>query len=147
MNRIKHRVGIVGSPEVVWDALIEPEKLSGWWSSSADGNCEIEGILNLHFAGLTTLIFEITGRDEHRFLHFRNIGGPDSWRGSDLEFQLRPSDGQTFLTLLHSSDRASEEEFQFFVTKWPLFLVSLKAYVEIGKGLPFPNDIKIEAEL
>ncbi len=29
--------------------------------------------------------------------------------------------------------------------KWATFLLSLKDYVETGRGRPFPNDLKIEA--
>ena len=29
-------------------------------------------------------------------------------------------------------------------TKWAIFLMSLKALVETGKGLPAPDDIKID---
>ncbi len=28
-------------------------------------------------------------------------------------------------------------------TKWAMFLMSLKAFVETGRGAPFPNDVHI----
>ena len=147
MARIKHRVGIVAPPQDVWAALTEAERICGWWSSSADGSSQLGGTLNLGFEGLTKLSFHVIQHQENRLLHLRNMDGPGAWSGSDLAFQLEQGEGQTFLTLNHSNDAASEEDFQFFMTKWPIFLVSLKSYVETGKGRPFPDDIKIQADL
>jgi hypothetical protein len=30
-------------------------------------------------------------------------------------------------------------------TKWAIFLMSLKAFVETGKGAPSPDDVKIDS--
>ena len=35
-------------------------------------------------------------------------------------------------------------EFMHRCTKWGVFLMSLKALLETGKGAPEPNDIKID---
>ena len=147
MAKIKHRVGIVVSQQDVWAAITDTKKLCGWWSSSADGSSELDGTLNLKFEGLTTLSFLVIQRKEDHLLHLKNIDGPGAWNGSDLEFRLEPGEGQIFLVLEHNSDEASEADFQFFMTKWPIFLVSLKSYAETGKGRPFPDDIKIQADL
>ena len=65
------------------------------------------------------------------------------WKGSELLFELEQSDEQVFLTLTHENDDASEDEFLYFSTKWPVYLLSLKSLVETGKGRPYPHDIKI----
>ena len=147
MAKIKHRVGILASPQAVWAALTEPVRICGWWSSGADGSSEPDGILNLRFDGLTNLSFRVMQNQKNKRLHLKNIDGPGAWNGSDLEFLLEQSEGQTFLVLKHYNDEASEADFQFFMTKWPIFLVSLKSYLETGTGSPFPNDIKIQADL
>ena len=147
MANIKHRVGIVAARQDVWAALTDPKQICGWWSSSADGSSELHGTLHLKFEGLTTLFFHVMQRQENHLLHLRNTNGPGAWRDSDLEFHLERIEGQTFLILKHYNDQASEDDFQFFMTKWPIFLVSLKSYVETGKGRPFPHDIKIQADL
>lgn len=127
--------------------MTEPEKLCGWWSSSAEGNSGLGGTLNLSFEGLTTLSFRVIQCQDKAHLQLKNIGGPGAWKDSSLEFHLEQSEGQVFLILNHHSDQASEDDFQFFMTKWPIFLVSLKAYIETGKGRPYPDDIKIQADL
>ncbi len=147
MATIRHRVGIVAPEHEVWTALTEPKRLAGWWSSSADGSSERGGTLNLEFEGLTTLSFHVIHRSEDRLLHLMNIDGPGAWKASDLEFHLERGESQTFVIMKHYNDQASEDDFQFFMTKWPIFLVSLKSFIETGKGQPFPDDIKIQADL
>ncbi len=62
-----------------------------------------------------------------------------------LRFELEESDGQVWVTLVHeTSPEVPPEAHQYFCTKWPTFLVSLKALLETGKGMPYPDDIKIQ---
>ncbi len=144
MPNIKHRVGIVAPADKVWDALTTSEGLAGWWASSATVT---EAEFQLEFTGLTTLTFAVEEQIAGARLQLKSSTDPHPWGGSVLEFQLRAADDQVFVTLLHQNPRATDEEFQFFMTKWPLFLVSLKQYAETGAGMPFPNDVKIQADL
>ena len=147
MAFIKHRVGIVAPPERVWQAITDADQLSGWWASSAQWDSGTDESVSLDFEGLTTLVFNVVQREEERLLRLQNDGGLGPWNGSILEFSLHPDEGQTFVILTHENQEASDEDFQFFTTKWPIFLVSLKGYLETGEGRPFPNDIKIEKDL
>ena len=144
MATIRHRVGIVAPRDKVWEALTTPQGLSGWWASSASIT---PATVHLAFTGLTTLTFSILNQENVSRLHLKNTVDPHPWGGSELEFFLSAADAQVFVTLLHHHPEASEEDFQFFMTKWPIFLVSLKRFVETGIGNPFPNDIKIQADL
>ena len=144
MARVKHRVGITASRHRIWEALTQPEGLSGWWSTSATVQANK---FQLAFQDLTTLTFQVVKKEEDKLLHLKNIDGPHPWMNSHLEFHLEENEGQVFVFLIHHHPEATEEDFRFFTTKWPLFLVSLKSYLESGKGMPFPNDIKIQADL
>lgn len=147
MANIKHRVGIVAPLEEVWTAITETARLAGWWASSASGGSQPGETLSLVFDGLTTLSFEVVERGERQLLHIKSVDGPGPWEDSHLEFHLEADEAQTFVVLKHYSEHATDDDFQFFMTKWPIFLVSLKAFVETGKGSPFPNDVKIQADL
>lgn len=147
MATIRHRVGIKGSVQEVWEAITNPANIAHWWSSSACGSAQPGSNLELTFDGLITLKFAVIEREESRRLHLQNKGGPDAWSESHLEFELSQDSIQTFVTLKHYNPKASEDDFLFFMTKWPIFLVSLKSYIETGQGWPFPNDIKIQANL
>lgn len=140
MARVHHRIGVDGSPDEVFACLVEPEKLTGWWATTA----ESIGMLRLGFEGLTTLEFEFVENQPPERLLLRCTGEPKLWAGSLLEFRTEKGDGQTYLYLTHSKESASDAEFLYFNTKWPLFLVSLKELMETGTGRPFPHDQRIE---
>jgi uncharacterized protein YndB with AHSA1/START domain len=140
MARVHHRVGIAATREQVFACLVEPEKLTSWWASTADANSNLQ----LGFAGLTTLNFEIVENQPPERLLLHCTGEPEIWAGSSLEFRTEPGEQQTYLYLTHSKESVSDIDFLYFNTKWPLFLVSLKDFVEHGSGRPYPNDQRID---
>lgn len=140
MAKVHHRIGVAAAPEELFDCLVDPEKLTGWWASTA----EKHETLRLGFAGLTTLEFDIKECRSPELLLLRCLGEPELWRCSALEFRTKVAEEQTYLYLTHSKETASDLEFLYFNTKWPLFLVSLKDFIEQGMGRPFPNDQRIE---
>lgn len=144
MVKIKHRVGIVAPIDSVWNALTTARGFSGWWSSSASFD---PSTIRLEFTSLTTLTFDFNAREVERCVRLQNRVDPYPWGGSDLEFRLSVADNQVFVTLSHIHPDASEEDFQFFMTKWPIYLVSLKKFAETGVGDPYPSDVKIQADL
>jgi len=64
--------------------------------------------------------------------------------GTEITFQLRVDDNQTFVKFTHSNWKESTNFMAHCCTKWAVFLLSLKDAAEIGKGKPFPNDIHID---
>jgi uncharacterized protein YndB with AHSA1/START domain len=142
MARVHHRIGVAAPREKVYACLLEPDKLTGWWSSTAEAN----GNLRLGFAGLTTLEFEIVDNQPPERLLLNCTGQPEIWDQSSLEFRTENAEKQTYLYLTHSKESASDIDFLYFNTKWPLFLVSLKDFVELGSGRPYPNDQRIDHE-
>lgn len=143
MTRVRHQVGIRGESSAVFHALTDPDRLAGWWPTSAAGACETGQTLELNFGGVVTLRFVVVELVRDRLLRLQCPDGPGPWEQSELSFALDPRDGQTFVTLVHQSDRASDDEFLYFNTKWPIYLLSLRDLIETGKGRPSPNDIPI----
>ncbi|MEM9083331.1 MAG: SRPBCC domain-containing protein [Planctomycetota bacterium] len=146
MARVHHRVGIKASETRVFESLVQADDLASWWSSSAecDGTDQEGGTIDLGFVGLTTLRFRVDASDAPNRLLLVCVGEPEIWQGSTLDFRVQARDGQTFLYLTHEKASATDEEFLFFNTKWPLFLVSLKDHLELEAGKPFPNDQRID---
>ena len=143
MTKIRHRIGILGKPEKLFWALTEAEGLSGWWSTTASGMCAKGEKLQLGFGGVVTLKFIVESVHPTSSITIVCPDGPGSWRNSKLHFELMEDDNQTFLTLTHSSPIASEDDFLYFNTKWPVYLLSLRDLVEKGTGRPSPYDIPI----
>jgi hypothetical protein len=143
MAEVRHRVGIRGSTPEIFAALVEPNELSGWWATSASGASEVGKILNLTFGELVTLSFVIRHLKTNLLVHLECSSGPFPWLGSELQFALEDVDEQVFVMLTHRNTGADEDSFLYFSTKWPLYLLSLRDFIETGSGRPYPNDIKI----
>ncbi len=145
MNDIRHRVGIKSSIHDVYDATYQPAKLQSWWAASANGLGRIGSQIELEFPGFSSHIWEIAELSENELVYLKLLSGPEPWHGSELRFQFNETNGQVFVTLTHTTGpKTPDETLQYFRTKWPIFLVSLKQFLETGQGMPYPNDIKIQ---
>lgn len=143
MALVRHRIGVRGEIGQIHESLIQPERLSGWWASKAEGSPEIGSVLRLEFSGLASLSFSITALEAPETVVLECVDGPGAWSGSELRFDLRHDGEQTFVTLTHQNPAASDEDFLYFSTKWPVYLLSLRDLIETGSGRPYPGDIKI----
>ena len=143
MAKVKHRVGISGTLDQVFATLTNSEDLAAWWSTSADIDAEIGGKVDLTFGELTVLKFQYKDIQENKQVEIKCVDGPGPWRDSELLFTLEQAEDQVFLTLTHQNRSSTEDAFLYFNTKWTCYLLSLKSLVETGKGMPYPNDIKI----
>lgn len=143
MAKVKHRVGVNGPVDQVFAAITASEGFAGWWASSAEVRVEIGGKVDLTFDGLAVLKFKYRDIQENRKVDLQCVEGPAPWQDSELLFGLEQAEDQVFVTLTHQKDASSEEDFLYFSTKWACYLLSLRDFVETGKGRPYPNDIKI----
>ena len=143
MAKLCHQVGIAGDTGKVYDALHLPSGLIGWWATTADGTPAVGNSLNLHFADLATLSFRIEDLAQNERVQLQCVAGPGTWLDSTLTFSLNSADDQVWVHLDHENKTARDADFLYFSTKWPCYLLSLKALIETGTGRPYPNDIKI----
>ena len=64
--------------------------------------------------------------------------------GTEITFQLEPGDGQVFVRFTHARWQVSGDFLAHCTTKWGSFLLSLKNYIETGRGEPYPDDVPID---
>ena len=143
MVKVKHRVGIKGPVESVYHCLVTNEGLSNWWATSSSGKAEIGETVDLEFFSLAVLSFRYLVLNINEIVKLKCVSGPGPWQDSELLFELQQSNDQVFVTLTHQNESSSEDDFLYFSTKWTVYLLSLKEFVETGKGRPYPKDIKI----
>ena len=60
-----------------------------------------------------------------------------------ITFDLEQDKDQVFINFSHKGWAAQTCLCAHCNTKWAVFLLSLKDYLETGKGQPFPNDVHI----
>ena len=143
MARVHHRVGVAGDLNQIYRVMHEPAGLARWWASTADGTPEVGHVVNLHFKALTTLSFEIAALEENALVRLRCVSGPGPWQDSQLAFAFSQDGKQVWVELDHENESASEDDFMYFNTKWPIYLLSMRDLVETGAGTPYPGETKI----
>jgi hypothetical protein len=77
-------------------------------------------------------------------VRWRCVDGPEEWIGTDITFELSQQDDQTIIIFGHRNWREAVEFTAHCSMKWAVFLLSLREYVENGKGKPSPHDLKID---
>ena len=144
MATTRHFIGAKTTPEAMFHALSAPEGLEKWWATSASGEVAVGGTVAMDFGGLVTLTFRYDEIRPSERLILTCIGGFKAWQDTVLTHEIAEKDGQVFLTHIHDRiDGDDPEALTYFSTKWTVYLLSLKAYLETGKGTPFPTETKL----
>lgn len=149
MVNIIHRIGIRASAEKVYKAFATIEGLSNWWTDETTGDEKIGGKIKFTFRTVTGDIkgemqMEVKEMKPSQRVSWQCIEGPGEWIGTEITFDLSQQDDQTILLFGHRNWREAVEFTAHCSMKWAVFLLSLREYVETGKGKPSPHDLKID---
>jgi uncharacterized protein YndB with AHSA1/START domain len=144
---ILHRVGIKSSVNEVYKALATREGLAAWWTTNTQGESKVGGTLRFRFSaggreigGFDMKVLEL--RPGSHVL-WEVIDGPAEWIGTRISFELRQDGDYCIVLFKHQGWKEAVEFMHHCSTKWAIFLMSLKALVETGKGAPSPDDVRI----
>lgn len=148
MTDILHRVGIQSSMDKVYQALTTPDGLASWWTRNTEGDSTAGGILRFRFSDSNGI--EIGGFDmkvvelcpPHHVV-WEAINGPEEWVGTKIRWELKQNGDYVVVIFTHTDWETPGEFMHHCSTKWAMFLMSLKALVESGKGAPSPDDVRI----
>lgn len=149
MVNIIHRIGICAEIEKVYKALSTIEGLANWWTDETTGEEKIGGKIKFTFRTLTgdvkgEMRMAVKEMKPPQRVCWQCIEGPDEWLGTEITFDLSQQDDQTILIFGHRNWREAVEFTAHCSMKWAVFLLSLRDYVETGKGKPSPHDLKID---
>ena len=144
MAEIRHRVGINGSADAIYRLLTTDEGLARWWTTDTSGAGEPGSIIHFRF-GEDGPRFEVVELIPQRLVRWRHYGDlPAAWMGTEVSFRLDAEEKQTFVTFCHANWRLADDFLAHCSTKWAIFMMSLKAAIETGRGRPFPDDLHID---
>ena len=145
---ILHRVGIKSSPDAVYRALTTRDGLAAWWTDRTEGEGPVGGLFQFRFVdgdvdigGFDIKVLEL---QPDRQVLWQVVGGPDEWIGTRISWDIRQEGEYAIVMFRHQDWREPVEFMHHCSTKWAIFLMSLKALVETGKGAPNPVDVKID---
>lgn len=166
MPNIHHAV-LIGAPvEKVYNAVTSQEGLSAWWTPLTSAVPTVNSIAHFPFGDNYFKEMKITALKPFELVEWNCIKGADEWIGTNLTFKLLPVDkatlpiaypelnGQaeqqqheegTLLIFHHNNWDAYTLMFAECSYTWGQFLKSLKLYCESGKGMPWPNQHRIDS--
>jgi len=149
MINIIHRIGIKSSTENVYKAVSTIEGLTNWWTEETEGDEQVGGKIKFTFRTDTgdvkgQMVMELKELNSGKNVRWTCVEGPVEWVGTNITFDLYEQDGQVIIIFGHRGWREAVDFTAHCSMKWAVFLLSLRDYVETGKGKPSPNDIKID---
>lgn len=149
MPDIIHRIGIKSSEAKVHKALATIDGLSNWWTEETSGAEQVGGKIEFTFRSETgdikgKMVMEVQELNPDKSVKWLCVDGPDEWIGTQISFELSEQDNQIIIIFRHTNWRESNDFMAHCSTKWAVFLLSLREYVETGKGKPSPHDLKID---
>ena len=149
MVNILHGVAIKAPMEAVYKALATQGGLAGWWTRETSGESAVGQTLQFRFcdaAGVEIGVIDMKVLElaPHARVLWQVAAGPEEWIGTRVEFELRQDGEYVRVLFKHTGWQEPVEFMHHCSTKLAIFLMSLKAFVETGKGQPSPDDVKID---
>ncbi|MES2947370.1 MAG: SRPBCC domain-containing protein [Pseudomonadota bacterium] len=151
MVDILHRVGIKSSVAEVYAALTTRTGLAAWWTGNTQGDAATAGgMITFRFSaggveigGFDMKVLEL---EPDRQVLWQVVDGPAEWIGTRVSFNLKQSGDHAIVLFKHQGWKEPVEFMHHCSTKWAVYLMSLKALVETGKGTPNPHDPHISGD-
>ena len=139
MPSIVKELTIEASPERVFNALTQQDKMACWWTDDLSATPEVGSLSELRFSQGTLVIqFEVAELDKDKKVYWITRQGPPTghWVGTSVTWQLTPIHNGTQLVFNHDGFTQADRRYEITRTWWEHFLASLKSYLETGKGNP-----------
>ena len=143
-REIWHEMIIKASPSELYQALTDVKKLAHWWTIETLGESAVGKKLEFLFYGKFLKEMVVTTLKVDELVRWRATERSDpDWVNTEIEWKIFREDDKTFLHLRHSKWREDAKMFPQTSMHWVLFLLSLKEFVETGKGRPHPYDMPV----
>jgi uncharacterized protein YndB with AHSA1/START domain len=146
MPDIMHLIKIATSPERAYQAVATAEGIRNWWTRDAALDPQIGGEAEFGFYGHQFVIkARVDALQPAAHVGWNNIssthGGFD---GSSVTFDLKADGSDTVLSFAHRGFKQANDNYAGATTRWGFYLLSLKRYLETGKGAPNPEDTDLK---
>ena len=141
MATIYHQVGIKAPLNKVYEAIATTEGVTAWWTKTR-GDAAPGGDLEFDFDG-HIIEARVTELAPSRYVEWTVGGDAGEWLNTRICFELDEREDQVMVNFMHADWNAETRFMAHCSTKWDVFMLSLKDYLETGTGRPFPSDIHI----
>lgn len=130
------------SPQEVFAAIVNPR---AWWSEDIEGEtAKLGAIFYYHYQDIHRGTFQVTELQPGRKVvwhvlqnYFNFIKDPTEWTGTDIVFEIVPTDTGTELRFTHVGLKPSEECYDVCHDSWRFYVGgSLRNLIAQGRGEP-----------
>jgi uncharacterized protein YndB with AHSA1/START domain len=136
---IMHLIKVHSHPERVFEAVTTADGIRQWWTRDAAIEPKPGAIGEFGFYD-RRFVAKVTVEELTPFTRVRWKVINSAWGGSDIEFNLKADGSDTALLFAHRGFLRSDEAWASATTCWGFYLLSLKRYLQTGKGTPNPDD-------
>lgn len=143
MADILHLIKINATREKAYQAIATAQGIRNWMTRDADLDTKVGDRGELRFAdGKRITKIEIEQLKPTTLVAWKVLSAPiPTWANTKIEFDLNAEDGGTTLRFAQRGFEQADDLFAYSATAWANFLISLKEYLETGKGMPHPDDM------
>lgn len=133
---------IKSPPDKVYQALTEQSGLASWWTKDTTAQPKVGSMASFTFyGGQNTFKFKIDALEPGKKVHWSRVdGGPPDWQGTHITWDLTPVENGTKVVFGHRGYASTEGSFGNVAYQWGGYFISLKHYLETGKGTPHPDE-------
>lgn len=137
MADILHQLIIRSSPSQVYHALTDRKGLAHWWTRNVNAEAMINSIAQFTFDhGNTILRMKIIKLIPNRSVVWHCMSGHPEWEDTQISFDLEATRDVTILHFAHRGWKRTSGVYPKSNFDWAKYLVSLRNYLEKGKGFP-----------
>src|SRR5579885_1384599 len=141
MPDIMHTLKIQAPPDRVYRAITTAEGVRSWWTRDVSLD-SAAGTGEFGFYGRRFVVkIVIDALEPEARVRWRVANA--AWPGDIVEFDVKPEAGHTRLAFAHRGFGEADQRYAGATTRWGVYLLSLKEYLETGKGKPNPDDIDL----
>ena len=139
MQDIMHLIKIHASPERVYEAVTTASGIRQWWTRDAEIKPEVGAAGEFGFYG-RRFVAKVAVEELNPVIRLRWRVTNSAWPGSDIDFNLKAEGNDTTLLFAHRGFPRADEVLASATMRWGFYLLSLKRYLQTGKGTPNPDD-------
>lgn len=137
MADILHQLTVHASPAQIYAALTEQKGLSHWWTRYVNAQAMVNSIAQFTFDhGNTVVRMKIIKLMPNRTVVWHCMGGYPEWEDTQISFDIEVKRDATVLHFSHRGWKRTTGDYPKFNFEWAKYLVSLRNYLEKGKGFP-----------
>ncbi len=139
MHDVMHLIKIHASSDRVYLAITTADGIRQWWTRDAAIEAKVGAAGEFGFNG-KRFVAKVTIEELNPTTRVRWKVVHAAWDGKDIGFDLKADGNDTTIRFSHRGFSRADDGYASATTRWGVYLVSLKRYLETGKGTPNPDD-------